>query len=67
MEGWARHLDNILTMSGEQLLQGNGSVSYNQAVEKATEEYKRYQVKTLSFVERDYLEMIKFLEETAKK
>lgn len=55
MEDWARHLDDILTMSGEQLLQGNGSVSHNQAVEKTTEEYKKYQAKTLSSVERDSL------------
>ena len=27
MQDWAEHLDRILTMSGEQLLIGNGSVS----------------------------------------
>ena len=27
MRDWAEHLDRILTMSGEQLLQGNGSIS----------------------------------------
>lgn len=26
MKDWAEHLDRILTMTGEQLLQGNGSV-----------------------------------------
>ena len=62
MEDWAQHLDNILTMSGEQLLQGNGTISHMQAIEKATEEYKKYQAKTLSEVERDYLETIKLLE-----
>lgn len=67
MEDWAKHLDNILTMSGEQLLQGNGSVSHIQAVEKATGEYKKYQAKTLSSVEQDYLEIIKLLEEKAKE
>lgn len=67
MEDWAKHLDNILTMSGEQLLQGNGSISHNQAVKKATEEYKKYQAKTLSSVERDYLETIKQLEANTKR
>lgn len=37
MKDWAEHLDRILTMSGEQLLIGNGSVSHKQAVDKATE------------------------------
>ena len=38
MKDWAKHLDRILTMSGEQLLSGNGSVTHKQAVEKATGE-----------------------------
>ena len=66
MEDWAKHLDNILTMSGEQLLQGNGTISHMQAIEKATEEYRKYQAKTLSAVERDYLETIKLLEMKTK-
>lgn len=32
-ERQAERLDRILTMSGEQLLQGNGSISHKQAVE----------------------------------
>ena len=40
MKDWAKHLDRILTMSGEQLLQGNGNISHKQAVDKATDEYK---------------------------
>ena len=35
MKDWAKHLDRILTMSGEQLLQGNGNISHKQAVDKA--------------------------------
>ena len=54
-------MDRILTMSGEQLLQDAGSVSHYQAVEKATEEYKKYQAKTLSSVERDFLSALKTL------
>ncbi|MCL2131647.1 MAG: virulence RhuM family protein [Lentimicrobiaceae bacterium] len=59
MEDWANHLDKILTMSGEKLLQGAGSVSHEQAVCKAENEYKKYQAKTLSEVEKSYLESIK--------
>ena len=59
MEDWASHLDRILTMSGEKLLKGAGSISHEQAVNKAENEYKKYQAKTLSEVEKAYLEAIK--------
>ena len=62
MKDWAEHLDRILTMSGEQLLQGNGSVSHKQAIEKATTEFKKYKAKTISDVERDYLDTICLLD-----
>ena len=67
MKDLAEHLDNILTMSGEQLLQGAGSVSHENAIEKATTEYKKYQQKTLSEAEKNYLESLKMLENTVKK
>ena len=63
LKDWAEHLDKILTMSGEKLLIGVESVSHSQAINKATEEYKKYQQKTLSEVEKDYLDTIKILEQ----
>ena len=62
MKDWAEHLDRILTMSGEQLLQGNGSISHKQAIDKATDEYRKYKARTLSTVEEEYLNSIKLLE-----
>lgn len=67
MQNWAEHLDRILTISGEQLLIGNGSVSHKQAVDKATGEYRKYKAKTLSEVEKDYLDSIKILEQKTEK
>ena len=68
MKDWAEHLDRILTMTGEQLLQGNGSISHKQAVNKATDEYKKYKARTISDVEEDYLNSIKMLgQKTDKK
>ena len=64
---WSEHLDRILTMSGEQLLIGNGSVSHKQAIDKATGEYRKYKARTLSEVERDYLDSIKLLEQKTDK
>ena len=63
MQDWAEHLDRILTMSGEQLLIGNGSITHKQAVDKATGEYRKYKTRTLSDVENDYLNSIKMLEQ----
>ncbi|MEY8434138.1 virulence RhuM family protein [Lachnospiraceae bacterium 48-42] len=67
MKDWAKHLDRILTMSGEQLLQGNGNISHKQAVDKATDEYKKYKARTISDVEEDYLNSIKLLEQKTDK
>lgn len=67
MKDWAEHLDKILTMSGEKLLQGAGSISHEIAIEKATSEYKKYQQKTLSEAEKNYLESLKTLENKTKK
>jgi hypothetical protein len=61
MKDWAVHLDNILTMSGEKLLQGAGTVTHQQALEHATNEYKKYQQRTLSQVEKDFLDNINAL------
>jgi hypothetical protein len=63
MREWSEHLDRILTMSGEQLLTGNGTVTHKQAVDKATAEYIKYKARTLSKVEQDYLDSIKILEQ----
>ena len=67
MQDWSAHLDRILTMSGEQLLVGNGSVSHKQAIDKAAGEYRKYKARTLSEVERDYLDSIKLLEQKTDK
>jgi hypothetical protein len=55
---WVTHLDGILTATGEQLLLDAGKVSHQQAVDKAENEYKKYQQKTLSEVEKSFLDTI---------
>ena len=67
MADWSKHLDQILTAGGEQLLKGNGSVSHELAVEKATGEYRKYQQKTLSPVEKAFLDSIKTIEKKTSK
>ncbi|MBE6416295.1 MAG: cell filamentation protein Fic [Akkermansiaceae bacterium] len=67
MQDWAAHLDRMLTMSGEQLLLDAGSISHEQAMQKATEEYKKYKARTLSRVEQDYLLCMKDLQKKGKE
>ena len=66
MEDYVRQLDNILSANGEELLVGAGSVSHEEAMEKALVEYRKFQVKTLSPVEQAYLESIRMIEKKAK-
>ncbi|MDL2227852.1 virulence RhuM family protein [Bacteroidales bacterium OttesenSCG-928-K03] len=67
MEDYIRQLDNILVSTGEHVLQNAGTVSHEEAVEKALAEYRKYQVKTLSPVEQAYLETIKKVEKKIEK
>ena len=67
MEDYIRQLDNNITSIGEELLMDGGSVSHEEAMEKALAEYRKFQVKTLSPVEQAYLESIKGIEKKAKR
>ena len=66
MSDWVKHVDNILTATGEDLLEGNGKISHKQMEQKVEDEYKKYSAHTLTQVERDYLEEIKNIEKIAK-
>ncbi len=66
MSDYIEHLDRILSTTGEKLLEGAGTVSHKQAMEKAEQEYRKYQVETLSPVEEAYLETIRETEKLAK-
>ena len=66
MEDYVKQLDSILSSTGEALLNGPGSVSHQQAMDKAREEYRKFQVREFSPVERAYLDTIKSLNAKAK-
>lgn len=67
MKDYIKQLDTILASAGEKLLHDSGSVSHEQALEKAKGELKKYQAKTLSPVEKSYLENIKALQKKIDK
>ena len=67
MSDYVEQLDSVLSSGKRKLLEGAGEISHEQAIKKATEEYRKYQVLTISPVEKAYLESIKAVEKEAKK
>ena len=67
MSDYVEHLDKILQSTGEKVLVGAGKVSHETAMQKARQEYRKFQVKALSPVEVAYLETIKSVSRIAKR
>ena len=67
MMDYVKQLDTILQSTGRPLLKGSGSISHQEAMDKALAEYRKYQVKTLTQVEEDYLDSINTLGKIAKR
>lgn len=66
MKDWIAQLDRLIQTFDGKLLENAGSVSNEQAMKKATAEYKRYQTETVSKAEEAYLESIKAVEKKVK-
>ena len=66
MKDYIQQLDAILSSGGRQLLKDAGSVSHAAAIEKAHSEYRKYQQKTLTPVEKAYLKSIREAEKEVK-
>jgi hypothetical protein len=54
MQAWIKKLDEVLSTSNRQLLDGAGSISHEQAVMKATNELERYRRRELLLYESDF-------------
>lgn len=67
MSDYVEQLDAVLSSGNRKLLAGAGSISHEQAMKKAREEYRKYQEATLSPVEEEYLKSIKGVEKDVKK
>lgn len=66
MKDYVKQLDTVLAAGNRKLLGNNGSVSHAQAMEKAKDEYRKYQVTAIAPVEEAYLEAVKSLGKEAK-
>lgn len=67
MHDYVKQLDMVLSSGNRKLLEGTGTVSHKQALEKAKAEYRKYQEITLSPVEQAYLESVKEVAKELKK
>ena len=64
MRDWVERLRMVLTMNQRSILEDAGRISHELAVQKANEEYQKYQVKRL---EEQHVESLKELESDLKK
>lgn len=58
MKDWIAELDSFLTMTHNDILKSKGSISHEQALKKAHEEYDKYMEQHLTQAEKDYLEIM---------
>ena len=58
MKDWIIQLDRLIRTFDKKVLADAGSVSHDNAIQKAEAEYRKYQEQTISEVEQAYLENI---------
>ena len=67
MTNWIEKLDNLMLLSGRQLLNNNGSISHEEAKKKAIAEFEKYRKLEMIQYESDYDRAIKELIQKGKK
>lgn len=69
MKDWLAHLDRLIVAMEAKTLDGVGTVSHEQAITKAQQEFKKYRAQldaAPSDVEKDYLETLKRVQRTVE-
>ena len=66
MKDYINQLNKILSSLDTKVLTSTGTVSHKEAIEKAKMEYKKYLVKELSPIEKEYLNSIKKINKIAE-
>jgi hypothetical protein len=67
MADWVAELDKFAAMYGKGVLPDAGKFSHDEAMQKAEKEYRKYQSKTLSPVEKAYLDTIRTVQKKVEK
>ena len=67
MRDWIERLDDFVKMTGNDILQNAGTISHQQALNKANAEYERYKELTKNELSEAEKHFVKHIETTAKK
>ena len=54
MQNWVEELDNQILLNRKKILEDNGKISHEQAIEKAEKEYKLYREKEMQMLKSDF-------------
>ena len=66
MNDWINELDNQIIQNKRKLLEGNGKISHQEAMEKAEKEFKIYRDREMQQLESDFDKMVKLLKDNKK-
>ncbi len=67
MKDWILQLDRMIRTFDKKVLKDAGITSHDEAIQKAEKEYRKYQVKTLSPVDKAYLDTIRTVQKKVEK
>lgn len=67
MRDWVNELNKFAQIYGKGILENSGTISHKEAKSKAIKEYRNYQARTLSPVEKEYLASIRVLQKNIEK
>ena len=61
MNDWVIELDNQIKLNRRKILEGNGNISHEKAIEKAEKEFNLYRKREMEILESDFDKMVKYL------
>ncbi len=61
MNDWVFELDNQIKLNRRKILEGNGTISHEEAIEKAEREFDLYRKREMEILESDFDKMLKLL------
>ncbi len=67
MKDYLKQLDGILSTLEVKMLDDSGSISHKKAINKAKNEYKEYQLKEMTPIEKEYLKSINRIKDITKE
>lgn len=66
MQDWVEELDNQIVLNRRKILEGNGKISYEEAIEKAEKEFEIYRQREMRELQSDFDMLLKQLKESGE-